>query len=190
MRDLTMRPGSPARAFPTAPLPALAWLSLWGLGVAMLAGSMLVSAAQATPAPARLVPPFLAALLLAGLLLALRRRRIVLDGDTLVVAATLFTKRVRVAALDLDRARTIDPDDHTDFRPAIKTARFALPGLRAGHYRLRDRAKAFCLLIGRERVLVLPQRDGAVLLLSPDRPQALLDALRQAAAVRRNGSLR
>ena len=29
-------------------------------------------------------------------------------------------------------------------------------------------------------VLILPQRDGAFLLLSPERPQALLDALRTA----------
>ena len=41
-------------------------------------------------------------------------------------------------------------------------------------------AKAFCLLTRQQRVLILPQRDGASLLLSPEHPQALLDALRQA----------
>jgi hypothetical protein len=53
-------------------------------------------------------------------------------------------------------------------------------GFAAGHFRLREKfGKAFCLLTDRQRVLWLPLRDGKTqLLLSLERPQALLDALR------------
>ena len=43
---------------------------------------------------------------------------------------------------------------------------------------LRDRGKAFLLVTQRTKVLVLPERSGRRLLLSLERPQALLDALR------------
>ena len=98
----------------------------------------------------------------------------------LVVAATFYTRKTAVTALDLAQARIASLDEHTEFRPGMKTNGYALPGFQAGHFRLRNRAKAFCLLTTQQRVLILPQRDGAFLLLSPERPQALLDALRTA----------
>jgi len=60
----------------------------------------------------------------------------------------------------------------------------SMPGFHAGHFRLRgDFGKAFCLLTQRDRVLWLPLRDGKQqFLLSLERPQALLDALRAAHA--------
>ena len=56
----------------------------------------------------------------------------------------------------------------------------SLPGYQAGHFRLRAKlGKAFCLVTDTRRVLWLPMRDGKQqLLLSLERPQALLDALR------------
>lgn len=51
----------------------------------------------------------------------------------------------------------------------------------SGHFRMRGGGKAFCLLTDYSRVLVLPLRDGSMLLLSPEHPRALLDALKQAA---------
>ena len=119
------------------------------------------------------------ALMLAALAL-LKRRRIALEDGVLVVAATLYTRKTAVTALDLAQARIASLDEHTEFRTGMKTNGYALPGFQAGHFRLRNRAKAFCLLTTQQRVLILPQRDGAFLLLSPERPQALLDALRTA----------
>ena len=110
----------------------------------------------------------------------LKRRRIVLENGVLVVAATFYTRKTPVAALDLANARIANLDEHTEFRPGLKINGYALPGFQAGHFRLRNRAKAFCLLTRQQRVLILPQRDRAYLLLSPEHPQALLDALRQA----------
>ena len=80
------------------------------------------------------------------------------------------------------QARIVDLAEHTGYRPMLGLNRFGLPTYRAGHYLLRNRKRAFCLLTATDRVLVLPQRDGRVLLLSPERPRELLDRLRELAS--------
>jgi hypothetical protein len=181
-----MRNDPSPRIFPLAPLPAMAWQLLAGLGLATVVVALLVPWQQGTPGPEWLIAPFMAALVLVGPMLALRRRRVAIAGDTLVVAATFLTRRVAIDALALGDARIVDLRERTEMKPTWRTFGFALPGFQAGHYRLRDRRKAFCLLTDRSRVLVLPEhappgRDGRLLLLSPERPQVLLDALRAVA---------
>lgn len=109
------------------------------------------------------------------------RRRIGLQGLELQITATLYRKRVPVDGFDLTNARIVDLAEHTDLRPLLKTNGFGMPGFAAGHFRLRDMRKAFCLLTDRRRVLVLPLRDGTLLLLSPEKPQALLQQLQKLA---------
>ncbi len=165
-----------AREFALAPMSAAPWLVMGGTAVAVLVLVLALPDADVSPA-GRAGVALVAALLLALPLLAMRRRRIALDGDLLLVWATFYTRRVPVAALDLARARVVDLAEHTDYAPMLGINRFGLPGLAAGHFLLRNRARAFCLLTDRRRVLVLPQRDGPTLLLSPERPRDLLDAL-------------
>ena len=167
--------------FPVAPLPPHANGWLWVpliLAVGACAAAMTLEA-DTPPLAAWLTLPFI---LLVGVALAvaMRRRAIVLDNRELQVRATFYTKRFAIEAIDLDKARVVSLDEHTELSPTLKTNGFSLPGFKAGHFRLRNRAKAFCLLTTQQRVLILPQRDGAFLLLSPERPQALLDALRTA----------
>lgn len=109
------------------------------------------------------------------------RRRIALQGRELQLTATLYRKRVPADALDLANARIVDLAEHTDLRPLFKTNGFGMPGFAAGHFRLRDLRKTFCLLTDRSRVLVLPLRDGTLLLLSPEKPQDLLQQLQKLA---------
>lgn len=109
------------------------------------------------------------------------RRHIGLQGRELQITATLYRKRVPVDALDLANARIVDLAEHTDLRPLFKTNGFGMPGFAAGHFRLRDMRKAFCLLTDRSRVLVLPLRDGTLLLLTPEKPQVLLQQLQELA---------
>lgn len=167
-----------AQDFPVAPLHPASWL-LMLVAPALVILGLLLSQQHTTPIPTWL--PFLVSLVMIGLVLALRRRRISVDGHELVIAATFYTRRITIGALDLDKARIINLAEHTEFKPAIKTNGFNLPGLLAGHCRLRNRAKAFCLLTDRERVLLLPQSDGTLVLLSPEKPQALLARLRELA---------
>lgn len=177
-----MTRAAPSREFPLAPLPPWAWLlpaALWVvlLLVAFLAGSHEQPATN--PVPWWLVAIFATALTPVMLAVMLMHRSIAIEEDSLVVAAALvFARKVAVGSLDLDKARILSLDEHTGLKPRLQTFGFSLPGFLGGHYRLRDGSKAFCLLTDRQRVLVLPQRDGQLLLLSPEKPQALLDALR------------
>lgn len=171
----------PTQEFPLVPLARTPWLWLVLPALAVVVGVWLVPQQQDTPAPHWLVAPFMIALVMVAPLLALRRRRITLDGRELVIAATFYTRRVSVDALDLDKARVVDLAEHTGYAPMLGLNRFGLPGLRAGHYLLRNRSRAFCLLTDRKRVLLLPQRDGRSVLLSPEKPQALLARLHELA---------
>ncbi len=174
-----MRNQDTTQDFPLQPLHAASWAIMVAIVAAVAVGALFVPRHQATPMPFWL--PLLLVLAVAVPLLALRRRRIRLDGRELCVAATFYTRRISPDALDLDHARIVDLAERTELKPTLKTNGFTLPFFQAGHYRLRNRAKAFCLLTGRERVLALPQRDGRFVLLSPEKPQALLDALRRLA---------
>ena len=179
----TMNAHAAPNEFELAPLQSMVW-PLAILLMVVLPAVIVVAVtfgAQKQPLPGGTMVTLFGALLLTTTMLALlKRRRIVLEHGVLVVAATFYTRKTPVAALDLAHARIANLDEHTEFRPGLKINGYALPGFQAGHFRLRNRAKAFCLLTRQQRVLILPQRDGAYLLLSPEHPQALLDAVRQA----------
>lgn len=113
--------------------------------------------------------------------LPMLRREVSFDDHRLRVKATLYTREARLVELRLDEARVVDLREHTELRPLLKTNGFALPGLSAGHFRLRDRRKAFCLVNDPARVLALPHVDGSLWLLSFDNPRAVLSVLREAA---------
>lgn len=161
-----------------APLSQAAWICLAGIALALVLAGLLLPAGTPVPAPAWPLLPLGVALLLVAPALALLRRRVALQGDELVVAATFYTRRVPVQVLDLDRARVVDLAEHTDLRPWLGGNNLQLPGIRAGYFLLRNRERAFCLLTAREGVLVLPERDGRLLLLSLRQPRELLARLR------------
>lgn len=172
-----------AREFTVAPLDRWTLLGLWlpmTSAMAIVAGSVLWSSSEQIPRGLLVTLPFP---LLVGVVLhvLLRRRRIQLEHGELCITATMFRKRVPVNAIDLDNARIIDLDEHTEFKPRVKTNGFSLPAFTAGHYRLRNKARAFCLISDRARVLVLPLREGPLVLLSPEKPRELLDGLREVA---------
>jgi hypothetical protein len=153
---------------------------IWLLpGISMLAaimgiGFLLVQEPRAWIA----LPVILASLAL--MTRAFRRRRVSLGDGILTIAAGVNTRRVATAELDLATARVVDLRERSDFKPMLKLFGTRVPGLSMGHFRLRDRSRAFVLLTDSSRVLVLNERSGHRLLLSLDRPQALLDALQAA----------
>lgn len=153
-------------------------------GLAMLAGAIgVVVMARQDPNALLALPVMLLAVVF--LLLVMRRRRVELQDNRLRVAAGMHTRDVAIADLDLAQARIVDLGEHGKLRPLFRSFGTFLPGYYAGHFRLRDRGKAFVLLTDQARVLVLSERSGRRLLLSLQHPQALLDALRAA----RNGTL-
>jgi hypothetical protein len=85
-----------------------------------------------------------------------------------------------VETLDLAAARVVDLAAEPALQPVLRLMGTSLPGLNSGWFWLRDRSRAFLVVTDRGRVLVLPRRGGGPVLLSLLRPDALLEALRQA----------
>lgn len=117
-----------------------------------------------------------------GLTWAFFRRRVELVGTVLDVRSTLYRRRTPVAELLLDQAEVIDLKQDRRYGIRFKTNGYSMPGFYSGHFRLRGGGKGFALVTDRARVLAIPVRGGTTLLLSLERPQALLDALRKVAA--------
>ncbi len=113
--------------------------------------------------------------------LALRRLHVDIVDRMLVVRGAIYTRKVSLQNLDGATARILDLERGSEWRPRIRMNGFDLPGVHIGHYRGRPfKRKLFCLLTSKRRVLLLPERDGEhFLLLSLQRPQALVEALDQ-----------
>lgn len=130
-----------------------------------------------TAAPAVVILPLVAAVLA----WSMHRRAVTLSDAGLTVRRLPWPKFVARSELDLEQARIIDLDEHPQLKPMLRIAGTGLPGYRAGWFWLRDRRRAYLLLTDTRRVLLLPRHDGQLFLLSLQRPEALLDALRQSA---------
>lgn len=170
-------------------LPPIGKGAIWfavALGTLVPAGTAALAIAltrdEPGAAPAILAMQALVALVILAVLLPMWRRQAAFDGRELRVKATFYTRRAALSEFDLDQARVLDVREHTDYKPLLKTNGFALPGFWAGHFMLRNRKKAFCLVTDPAKVLALPHADGRLWLLSFTHPQAVLDILRRAAA--------
>lgn len=109
---------------------------------------------------------------------SIHRRKVVLENGVLRIAAGPHTAMVPVASLDLDAARVVDLDERKELQPGLRSFGVGTPGLKAGHFKTLGGQRSFVLLTDRRRVLLLPERSGRHLLLSVEKPHALLDALR------------
>lgn len=172
------------RRFALTPLGKPAWVFALLMAVLLpvivaILLSLEASAGGIDPLVALLCQAFVALVVLA-IVLPLWRREAAFDGHRLRVRSTWYTREAPLAEFDLDAARVVDTREHTEFKPWLKTNGYALPGFWAGHFRLRDRRRAFCLVTDPSKVVVLPHADGRVWLLSVEHPQAVLDILRRA----------
>lgn len=114
---------------------------------------------------------------------AMRRNVVELHHGMLMLRAGWYRQRIAASALDFSKSRVLSLDEFPEYRPWLKSNAISLPGYHAGHFRLRDlRRKAFCILTSRQKVLMLQERDGRILLLSLRQPRALLDALKDVAS--------
>ncbi|MCK7594156.1 PH domain-containing protein [Pseudomarimonas salicorniae] len=172
------------REHPVPAPPKRAWVTLLVLGMLLPLGAILLTVALGVTggAAAFSAAAAVSTAITLTLLGLMRRRSIRLEAGQLRVVAAFYHLRVPIADLDLERSRAVDLAEHSELRPMLKTNGFALPGYSAGHFRLRNRSKAFCLVTDPARVLALPRHDGGILLLSPERPQALREALQAAHA--------
>ena len=163
-------PGKFARMFPL----------FIGLAVPLVLLALLATTAPPAGEWPRLLASVLILPCIAGVLVwSIYRRRIWLREGSLGYGF-LPWQRVALAALDLDAARVLNLDDAKDLQPVLKLAGIGLPGYRSGWFWLRNRRRAYVVLTQWQRVLMLPRRDGVLILLSLQRPDALLAALQRA----------
>ena len=172
---------SSARRFAvTPPDLRLPWLIVVAV-VLICVGALALGWRELQGSPALWLTLAVTVLAPALLMVALFRRQVVLEDGTLRIVAGINQTRVPLASIRLDDARIVDLDTHPEYRPGIKTFGSSMPGYHAGHFRQVGGKKVFAMVTDKHRVLVLPEQDGRLLLLSLEKPQALLDALRQAA---------
>lgn len=108
---------------------------------------------------------------------AMRRHHVTLDGDGLEVRTTFYGRKLGWGDLQLQDARVVDLDEHTELKPMLKTNGTSLPGMHSGWFRLRNRHKALVAMTNGPRVVHLPTTQGYDLLLQARQPQALLQRL-------------
>lgn len=161
--------------------PSATWKIVTAFAAALVASGLSFVLAQSGHgsvfAPALWVATAGAALTLVVLCLLQWRRSVAIESGMLVVRAGLNTRRIPVAAIELERARILDLERQAELLPGRKTLGASLPGYQTGWFHTRQWGKGFYLLTERRRVLWLPEREGRHLLLSLHDPQVLLAAL-------------
>ncbi len=168
----------PTKNFPLAPLGTAAHLSALAIMVLPILVIVVAITLGKIDDPKGIVIMVSSVLVpTIGLILLMRRREVSFDGETVTIKASFYTRRLTRGEIDLEKARVVNLNERTDLRPLLRMSGFSLPGFHAGHYRTRDLTRAFCMLTARDRVLLLPERSGKLVLLSLERPQLLLDAL-------------
>ena len=159
---------------------ALVFLLIMGVLMPMIAVTGIVLAAHDKRAMLPALPFAIIFPLVAGAIGWTIYRRKIRIVDKALLTGVFGWRKVPMSELDLEAAAILDLQQHRELQPTFKLAGTSMPGYRSGWFRLRDKRTAYLLLTDWRRVLVLPKRDGKVILLSPQRPDALLDALRRA----------
>lgn len=111
-----------------------------------------------------------------------RRARYELSPDGIAFRGDMYGRKLIPAAeLRGGSARIVDLDREPGLAPRWRTMGTALPGYRAGWFRLRNGEKALVSLTDTHRAVYVPTSQGYSLLVSPAEPDRFLAALRRVA---------
>src|SRR3546814_4825529 len=100
-------------------------------------------------------------------------------SSDLAIRTTFYSRKRGGSELQLQHARVVDLDEHTELKPMLKTNGTSLPGLRSGWFRLRNRHKALVAMGSGPRVLPPTTTQDYDLLLHARTPKPLLQRLRE-----------
>ena len=105
---------------------------------------------------------------------------VLIDEQGLEIPAGPFARKVAMSSLLTDQAEIVDLDVEQSLRPGIRTNGLAVPGYKAGWFKLKNGQKALIYLTKQNAVLSVPTTEGFHLLLSVASPEDALDRLLQA----------
>jgi len=129
-----------------------------------------------------LIPVFLLLLgllvLFAWIAFSMRHVRCEVGDGGLRIAGDIYGRMIPARDLVTAQARALDLTKDTDYALAKRTNGTALPGYRAGWFRLRNGEKALAFVTDTKSVAYIPTRAGYSVLVSVAEPGRFLDALR------------
>lgn len=90
----------------------------------------------------------------------------------------LYGRMIPADSLRGGAARIVDLANTPELQPGWRRMGTALPGYRAGWFRLRNGEKALVYLTETSRTVYVPTRSGYSVMLTPQQPERFLDRLR------------
>ena len=128
-----------------------------------------------------MIPVFL---ILVGVLIALylsltgsRNARFEVSSDGLRLRGDWYGRLIPASEIRTTDVRRLDFDQDRNLQPRMRTMGTALPGYRAGWFRLRNGEKALLYLTDAKRAVQVPTTEGYSVLLSPADPEAFVTAM-------------
>lgn len=150
---------------------------LLGLGVVCLVGAVFAHLRWSPTRPSLLAKVLL--LLVAGLTVRVywgaRSSQVVVTDEYIQFQVPAFYARtIALDAVDWSSVRVVDLDDEPALIPKYRTNGAALPGYRVGWFMLQGGQKAWLAVTESSAVVVVPQREGPVHLVSVSEPERFL----------------
>lgn len=134
---------------------------------------------------AGLIPLALILFFVAGVIFYLfyapRHVRFEVSPGQLRIRGDIYGRTIPLAELELGAARTVSLNDESELRPSRRSNGTRLPGYSAGWFRLTNGSKALLFVTDRQHVIVVPNTQGWLLLMSVADSTRFLEALQQAA---------
>jgi len=103
--------------------------------------------------------------------------RLEISPDGLTINSRLYGRTISAESLVSEEAKQVDLTQDSPYALRVRTIGVALPGYRAGWFRLRNGEKALVFVTDLERVVYVPTDEGYSILLSVAEPEEFLDTL-------------
>lgn len=106
-----------------------------------------------------------------------RNARFLIEPSGLRLQGDLYGRFLPKSHLQLDSARALDLEQEPAYAPVRRMMGTAIPGYRAGWFRLRNGERALLYVTDPTHIAYIPTTDGYALLLSVRDPAAFLQSL-------------
>ncbi|MCE1246208.1 MAG: PH domain-containing protein [Firmicutes bacterium] len=115
---------------------------------------------------------------------SMKNCRFEVNNQGLQVRGDMYSRLIPYKSIKMDGIKMLDLSCGRDseYQPSFRTNGAALPGYLSGWYRLKNKEKALLFVSDKTKVIYIPTGEGFSVLLSPDEPQAFLDALKASAS--------